>query len=940
MGLNSLGLGFVFTARDLASNTMRKVGANFNVMSRQTARGAKDIGAAAVTGAAGLGLLIGGAGALGSAYSLANRAGEFEMGVAKVAAISRASAEDLKRLSDAAKQAGIDTQFSPTEATEGLANLASQGFNATESIKTLVPALDLAAGGQIGIAEAAATTAAAVKVFGLSVDEAGLATDQLLRISNVTALKASDLELALGTVSRGAIAAKQSIEEMLPAMGLVKNSGVDASVAASSVSSALLFIAKNADEFEKLGVKVTDAEGKWRPFLDIVMETEGKLSGITNEAKRTAKATELFGKFGLTAFTTISNQLNTGIKNSNDQLITGQEAVDFLRATMHDAGGAAAEFREKLLATFEGQKVLLQGVMQTLGVEMGETFAQTFKPIVAAVREGATAMIKFVASIPGPVKDAIGKVILFFGALLTTAGVGLIVSSIFTALAGAAGAIATALALATGAFAAIGLVIGAGVLMWRGYTRAMYESEQQTNVFTRAFSKIKLAMAGVWAVLTGNPISKEVADDLKRAENEGVFKFVQSVGRLMIRLEKLWDGMRSGFDSTMEAARPVFKGLFAAFEKLGKALGFVGDAFDSTASTSKEAWFEAGFRIGEMVAHVLLSFVHAATAIVNAVTWIIDHFDQIWGSVKLGVILFATFKASVIAFRVGVVALNVALVALRAIKVAWLWITNAQNLAMLRLNGALLISALRAKAVAVAVGILRGVKAVWAVLTSGQVLKLTALNLQLLIMRARSMAAAAATGVLSGAGGIKGLLGGLLGKAGLVAAAAAAGYAFGSWLDETFKLSDGIADLLADVTGLNAELEKLDERNGGRTNKRGGAVFLDTDGKPLSPEENAKVVAEMKARRAGAVDPANVQRERLNGTLPAQQPGKPDAKSQQAEFVAALKEAGLSGKEIAQALRSMPPTPIAVDGQVLGTVTARGSAAAAAREYLPVGVEG
>ena len=50
------------------------------------------------------------------------------------------------QLHDAAIDAGIATQFSPTEATVGLKELAQAGFNAQESMKLLIPVLDLAGG--------------------------------------------------------------------------------------------------------------------------------------------------------------------------------------------------------------------------------------------------------------------------------------------------------------------------------------------------------------------------------------------------------------------------------------------------------------------------------------------------------------------------------------------------------------------------------------------------------------------------------------------------------------------------------------------------------------------------------------------------------------------------------------------------------------------------
>jgi hypothetical protein len=111
----------------------------------------------------------------------------------------------------------------------------------------------------VSVAEGAQSVGSALRVFALDAGQATLAADRLLRISNLTSLQANELSLALGTVSRGAGLTEQNMNEMLISMGLVRNTGVEASVAASSVSSALIFMTRNAEDIrESLGVNVTE----------------------------------------------------------------------------------------------------------------------------------------------------------------------------------------------------------------------------------------------------------------------------------------------------------------------------------------------------------------------------------------------------------------------------------------------------------------------------------------------------------------------------------------------------------------------------------------------------------------------------------------------------------------------------------------------------------
>jgi TP901 family phage tail tape measure protein len=111
--------------------------------------------------------------------------------------------------------AGIETQFSPTEAVIGLRELAQAGYNAQESIKLLLPVLDLAAGslGELTPQAAAGLAAQAMKAFGISLDDASSSVDRMLQAVNVFALNASELPLALGTASRGAQTLNQSLRK-------------------------------------------------------------------------------------------------------------------------------------------------------------------------------------------------------------------------------------------------------------------------------------------------------------------------------------------------------------------------------------------------------------------------------------------------------------------------------------------------------------------------------------------------------------------------------------------------------------------------------------------------------------------------------------------------------------------------------------------------------
>lgn len=297
MALNSLGLGFVFTARDLASAKMTSLERRFSSLDDRVSGGTERITGAFRELGVGLAVFTAGAATVAGAFALADAAGRFEQAIAAVAAVSGATAAELEALRNAAIDAGIETQFSPTEATVGLRELAQAGFNAQESIGLLRPVLDLAAGslGELSPQAAAGLASQAMKAFGISVEGAGVAVDQMLQAVNVFALNASELPLALGTASRGAQALNQSLSETLIALGLVKNiiPGVERASTATAVAMERLADPQVQQRLRGIGVAVVDSRGGFRSFLDVLGDMAPALDRMT-EAQRSAFSARSF----------------------------------------------------------------------------------------------------------------------------------------------------------------------------------------------------------------------------------------------------------------------------------------------------------------------------------------------------------------------------------------------------------------------------------------------------------------------------------------------------------------------------------------------------------------------------------------------------------------------------------------------------------------------
>lgn len=622
IGGGGFSMGFHFGATDAATGVMNRVAGAFGRLDRMSNSSTAVMGrmqGAAVGASIGLGAMAAGGAAIGAAFSAASDFSRFEVEMAKVGALSNASTEDLAMLERKALDIGRSSRFAPTEAAMGMAEFAAQGFNARQQMDLLAPALNLAAGGSISVAQSTETMTSAMHVFGLSTDEAALTVDKLLKISNATALQASDLTLALGTVGRGAVAAHQSLDEMLISMGLIKNTGLDTSVAAQSTSSALIAIAKNADAFKKIGVDVTDANGKFRPLLDIMYETDNALKGITNEAERTAKGTELFTRFGMSAFSSVSKQLETGVQDASGNIHKGADALRFLRGEQENAAGAAEEFVRRMANTFEGQQAIAKATAETFKITIGRAFAETIAPAFARATAAMNKLMSAFDKLSPQLKTTIARGIILGGTIMFAAGAvlaavsafGLLRYSLMLAGTSFAGMLGALLPVVAGIAA-----IAAGVVVMK-----MAIDKNLGGIgdaFEGSLKRVTLFFRAVGQLMTDGFLSGDTREDiLGSKEGAGIVSFISVFMRMGARLKAVFEGIGTGFDETFGRMGGIIERLGESFSSLGGFVMFAWTQLDAFSRIGKDSFESVGEAAGGKLADGLGLVAKAISTIVD-----------------------------------------------------------------------------------------------------------------------------------------------------------------------------------------------------------------------------------------------------------------------------------------------------------------------------------
>lgn len=603
--LNALGLGITLFAQDAASSTMEKVRASFLRVDGAATSLVQRFDRNMSHFKSGLALMGAGAATLGAAFALASPSGKFEQAMADVQSISGATALELGQLRNAALQAGVATQFTPIEGANALRELAAQGFSAKESITLLQPALDLAAAslGELGVAEAAQLSAQTMKAFGIEVSGAKLAVDQLLQSANLFALAPKDLPMAVGIGARGAQLMKQSLQETLISLGLVKNVIPTVERASTAVAVAMERLAAPTQRemkwLQQINLHAADSKGKFKPFLDVINQVAQKTAGMTDE-KRALLLNRIFGPEGGAGAQAILTQLQNGIKTVTGEVLTGAKAIAYLRQQMADAAGTAKEFAERRLDTFEGQKTLLRGSLATLGIVVGDSFAKVLRPLVSGFLALVNRIIKVVMLVPDNIKNVIAQVVVAVGGALTAFGAFLAIKGAVVAFGIAMSVLGVTIAGVAVALAPVLGLFAVGILMFEAFR---VNAEAAGGGVFGAFEKVALLFKALVQVFSTGAFSGAVLTELRKAGNEGIMSFAIQAFVWFNRVKNFFRGLADGFRERIAELEPTF-------ERLKQALFFLAQAFGLVVAPAKDnqsafdAAGQAGRTFGDTLARV------------------------------------------------------------------------------------------------------------------------------------------------------------------------------------------------------------------------------------------------------------------------------------------------------------------------------------------------
>lgn len=384
---------------------------------------------------------------------------DFEAQMKTVAAVSGASAKELKSLSNTARRLGRDTVFTAKEVGQLQENLARLGFSAPQINVAAESILALAQATGIELADAAEIAGQAVRQMGLDVEQTSQVADVFALVTARSAANMAGLRESMAEFGPIAASMGLSLEATAALIGKLADAGISGSKAGTALKAIYVSLSE-----------------KGRTFTDVLSDVRDGTIGVT-------EATELVGRRGLPALLALAD--------------LGENEIKTLAYELENSAGAASAMAAVMDNSLAGTLKRTRSALESAAIELGNEFGPVVEKLATLVQRLAQAFVKANPFIKTMIKVfltmgiVIGPLVLMFGAFA------IVLSKVRTEMAAAATAMNRAiiteasLAVVTGANTTATFSFAAA---WKALTAAMASNP---------FGAIAVGIATLLSVLVG-----------------------------------------------------------------------------------------------------------------------------------------------------------------------------------------------------------------------------------------------------------------------------------------------------------------------------------------------------------------------------------------------------------------------------------------------------
>ncbi|MEI5921036.1 phage tail tape measure protein [Bacillus albus] len=446
-------------------------------------------------------------------------AANFEQSMAKVKAISGATDTEFAQLTATAKNLGATTQFSASQAADGLAFLSLAGFKAQDSIDAMPAVLNLAAAGAIDLGTAADIASNIMTGFGLEAKDTSKAADILAKTFTTANTDMNQLGMAMKYVAPVANALGWDMTDAATAVAKMSDAGIQGSQAGTSLRAMLLSLAnptgQTAKAFDKLGISVVNSNGQFKPLPELISHISSKMEGMT-DAQKTVTAAQLVGTEASAGFLALIKQ--------------GAPALQEYKTSLEQSGGTAERIAKIQQETLIGAWTQVKSAAEGLAIAIGETLLPAF----TAVAGGATTLLGALSDIdPRFISAGLAAAGTAAGLMIFVTNIGKVVSALSTLR------LAMMANPYTAAIGAVALAVGGLTYMLTGakketeeYKDVNLDTYQSLGEQARTLEDVSTQyerMRGKVNLTSGELLRyRDLQEEIKRVENPETKKALQA----------------------------------------------------------------------------------------------------------------------------------------------------------------------------------------------------------------------------------------------------------------------------------------------------------------------------------------------------------------------------------------------------------------------------
>ena len=348
---------------------------------------------------------------LRTAWKLGEWANEVDKTMHKISAVTNESVGSIKNDMLEMRKASI---FSLGEVGEAFFEVSKKGFDFKETSDIMNASMTLAVGGFTDLKTAASLTTQVIKVFQLSTKESMNVVNALNFVALNTAISIEEMASAFSYVAPIAKMAGISYQESAATLGLLTDSGLEASRASTSLRGVLNKLVNPSKEVEEIwkdaGVTFADTDGNVKT-LSRSMRTLGSYLGtMGSEAEKLNFIMEMFGlrpAAGGAALLNIMEQETLAINELTAASIifssAEESAVKMMESRSARLTSALKDIGSEYLGV--GEAIANVWTHMVMGVNAQEDYGKATFALKELLKEGKISIDEYKEAMKGSVRN-------------------------------------------------------------------------------------------------------------------------------------------------------------------------------------------------------------------------------------------------------------------------------------------------------------------------------------------------------------------------------------------------------------------------------------------------------------------------------------------------------------------------------------------------------